>query len=317
MRAVVVGSVLVMVAACSKAKEPPPGTIVEVRDRLTNEVIPLDAVPQALLDESARTSELQSRGFDGGTLTVHKAWNYRGPSTLAPDAGAKLVAIEMTIDVPKGNHLDLDDLDIIDAADRKNYGSDPQLQRVTVKSEPAGWEDPVFTESSPVRFIAVWAVPEKTTAVQLGYWGQTLTTGDLTLAASGPALPDSTERVVAHGTAGRTASGQTRHLLVVECWCARTASAPWSLGIVDSAPKPHHAVRAVEVDEATQPIAAGGARALYSKRRWVLEVWAEPIVRGLTDIGRRFPPPAARLSPSKALIAALDKAPIDELALEP
>jgi hypothetical protein len=314
MRAVLMWSVIAVIAGCSKTKEEPArGKIVEVRDRLTNELMPLDAVPREILEESARVSELQARGFAGGRLSVHKVWAYRGPSTITPLEDAKRVAIEMTLEIPKGNHFDLDDLDIIDAADGKNYGSDPQLQRVTARSEPAAWEDPVFTDASPLRFVAVWAVPKETQVLQLGYWGETITER-LTLGTPGPTLPEYSEAVVAYGTAGRKPSGEMRHLLVVECHCDRTARPP-SVQIAAPGNKLGYPVRAVEVDDAMQPLATATERPFYLKRSWVLEVWADPEANQLNDFGQRSPLPTRKLTPSKALLAALEAAPLDEIAL--
>lgn len=311
------------VVACSKGKEPPsaPGAratkheVVSAHDYLTGKPIPLDAIPEEILGEAARIGAEQARGFDGGTIRVHRVWNYRGASYIKPFEDAKLVAIEMTIEVPRDNHLDLDDLDIIDAATGDNYGSDPQLQRVTADGAQADWDDAVFGPESRYRFIAVWAVPKTTQAVKIGYWGQTITDA-LPIGDSGPALVEVTENVIAYGTAGRTGAGLTRHLIGVECFCARNASAP-SYTIFDAAKKAWFAVRTVEVDQAFQPLPPGKRLATYyGKRWWVLEVWSKDETGEIRKFGRPVTKPARKLVPSNALLTALERAELDEYALE-
>jgi hypothetical protein len=305
---------IVLVAACKK--ERPPATelpaIVEVRDRITGALIPLDAMPPEVLDHAAKLSAEQAVGLDNAQVAVKRAWNYQGPATIVANPGFKLVAMELRFTSIKWR-FDPDDLDIIDAADGQNYGSDPQLQRVTWKGEAVGWEDPMFKPDDDLQIIAVWGVPTATQRVKVGYWGATITP-TFTLDASGPVLPERTEAVVGYAVAGLAPDGSTRHLLLIQCSCARSENAPY-FAVVDAAGHTLDELRTIEVDAALLPISGDPmSRPLWGTRRWIVEQWGK-VAKEINQFGKRTPLPAT-IKPPTALLTALDRIAPDEVGLE-
>lgn len=198
----------------------------------------------------------------------------------------------------------------------RNYGSDPHLQRVTDKGEPADWEDPVFAENTPMHMVGLWAVPNSTTSVKLGYWGQTITKAIPIGAQEGPSIPDVKRNPPsAYLNAGKTDAGETRHLFLVDCFCSRTDSPP-DYQVVDSTRGLRSVLKIVEVDDKMMPLAKDAQRPYYATRRWVVEVWADAKAHELNQYGKHLPFPAKRLEMSKPLLAALSNAPLDKDNLE-
>src|ERR1700677_249615 len=75
-------------------------------------------------------SLVHSQGLKGATCLVFEAYNYPEKTEIDPVDGAKLVGVRVEFrNWKKG--FDLDDVDVIDAADNQNYGNDPLIQFLT------------------------------------------------------------------------------------------------------------------------------------------------------------------------------------------
>src|SRR5580658_3729656 len=92
----------------------------------TTDADPRD-IPPEVAKAAREVSLVQSQGLKGATCLVSAAYNYPGQTEVVAVDGAKLVGVNVEFrNWKKG--FDLDDVDIIDAADNQNYGSDPLIQ---------------------------------------------------------------------------------------------------------------------------------------------------------------------------------------------
>lgn len=252
----------------------------------------------------------RGRAFDGVTLTVHRVWAYHGPGVGELEPGTMRVAVELTVDIATGVEVDVHDIAIIsaDGGTTPDRGEPELFVRVTEDGELAAIDDPVFTEQSPLRLVAVAVIPATATAITLVHEERTLAE-HLPLGAAGPMLPDTwTQTAIAYGTAGQTERGDTRHLVVVECVWSR-AHEPPGFTLVDGKGRLRLSIKAVEVDDAMQPCES--SQAYYARRRFVFEIWADAEARA--EDGSL---PATKLHPGPALLAALARVEVEPLLLD-
>ena len=160
-------------------------------------------------------SLVQSQGLKGATCQVQMAYNYPGKTEAEPVDGAKLIGVRVEFrDWKKG--FDLDDVDVIDAADNQNYGSDPLIQFLTEQGDFIDDNDPDFDAEGPLRCLLIYAVPKSCQAIKLGYWGDVIAPTAIPLADTGPVRPESSERVLKIARRDRAGAKFDRYLLEIE-----------------------------------------------------------------------------------------------------
>lgn len=118
-------------------------------------------------------AKIESSVFNGAEVIVHGVYRYEAESFLKLDPGQRLVAVDVELKGVKPG-VDLNDIDIVDAAKNENFGSDPDIipldedkgTTCTQKNWPKSWER--------VRMLLVYAVPTRVRNIQLSYWNRTL-----------------------------------------------------------------------------------------------------------------------------------------------
>ena len=152
---------------------------------------PSPEVTKALQELSAK----QLQALTDATVIAHRAYQYRGYSSLNPIPTAKLIAVDVEFRNYKPS-LDLDDIDIVDAKSNNNHGSDPQVVRLTSNGDLApNPEESAWPENfAPLRVLLIYAVPQECSAINLAYWGKVLLATPQPISGTGPSLTDPTSR---------------------------------------------------------------------------------------------------------------------------
>ncbi|HEY8142831.1 MAG TPA: hypothetical protein VIG06_09170 [Kofleriaceae bacterium] len=314
---------LVVVAGCRRSAEPPqrarddagllrkydPSTSIPVEQKRVEDL------PPELQETVRAQAAQQAAGLEGARVELRRAWAHGGPASFAPGAGARLVAVDVDIQLSTGGGFDPDDLELVDADRGESFGSDPEIHRLTGDGQVADWDDPVFTDPDRIRMLLVYAAPRATTRIKLSYWGRDVG-GAAVIAPSGPNVPVESLRVVSHATAGAAPlAGYLRHRVLIEAksW-SRIARPDWFTLAYRLTGKDRFADgdHFIEVDQAGSPIDAPLAKRplVVPVRRFVIEFW---LVEGGTELafnqfGRRTPLPASALVLSPAAEKALARA---------
>ena len=160
-------------------------------------------------------SLVQSQGLKGATCVVSAAYNYPGKTEVEPVDGAKIIGVRVEFrDWKKG--FDLDDVDVIDATDNQNYGSDPLIQFLTEQGDFIDDNDPDFDAEGPLHCLLLFAVPKSCRAIKLGYWGSIVSATATPLADTGPLRPETSERVLTIAKRQGPNTPFDRYLLQIE-----------------------------------------------------------------------------------------------------
>lgn len=306
---------LLLLAALSCKRAAPSDHGAAANDRPVRQVVTTDDVPPELRDVVAEVSQRQADGGDRARATLRRAWEYAPPPELDPALNARLVAIELELDIP-GTGFDLDDIDIIDAATGENYGSDPLLQCLTPSGEAVDFDDPaVGADDHHVRLLAVWGVPRAVQRVKLGYWQRSIS-GEIAIGATRPELRviDETEAAIGYGIGPVTATGARSHYLLVEQFGSRVAPPP-SYQLVNRGELLDMG-RALEVDATMTPVTTPiEARPYYGRRTWLLEypAPADIEVSALNQFGEHSELPRRAIKAGAAALAALARRPLEDL----
>lgn len=166
-----------LVAGCGR--EPArtsPGTPAE---DASTEAASTDAIlsSEAVQRDLEQVARRQSKGLQGAVTTVHRAFRYGGGNTNRADQaadGQQVVAVDVEF---RGFHegFDLDDVDIVDGASGKNFGSGPQMRLLrsdgTLEQNNAKWD----SAGDSLRVLLIYTIPKETTSIKLAYWGDQLT----------------------------------------------------------------------------------------------------------------------------------------------
>jgi hypothetical protein len=243
---------------------------------------------------------------------VRSAWNYAGTlrASLPPDT--KLVAADIELPPPKGGRFDLDDIDIFDADTGETYGSDPQIQRLTMDGDFVDNEDPELKDRADYRGIFVWVVPRRVRNINFGYWGEMLYTKPIPLAAQGRLLPEPSVTVVSRHDGGAAEKGYRRQHVVLRAaqWSRVRTPAHYRL-FVAASPRERDDCdldRWVEVSSDMAPLEVDvAARPFYlPERRFLLEFWCPKGLDpdSLTEF-RLLNDPLPKTTPSTLPAAAL------------
>ncbi len=147
-----------------------------------------EEVPVASGKADQEVSLMQSQGLKGATCLVYTAYNYPGETEIEPVDGAKLVGVNVEFRNWKQG-FDLDDIDVVDAANNQNFGNDPLVQFLTVDGQFIDDNDPDFDDEGPLRCLLIFVVPQTCPTIQLGYWGNILTPVAIPLENTGPVRP--------------------------------------------------------------------------------------------------------------------------------
>ncbi len=149
-------------------------------------VDPESAVVNAVLEDAARK---QAAGLGSGTVTVNGAWNYTGHSNLSAKPEARLVAIDVTIK-DHTIEFDYDDIEIVDAALKISYGSDPDLALLNLSSGRLE-ADPSNRAMAPGpdRLLLIYGFPKDSKGFDLYYWGKKLNHSAIVPAETGWEIP--------------------------------------------------------------------------------------------------------------------------------
>lgn len=125
---------------------------------------------------------------------VSAVWEYTGGGELKAQPGSILVAAEIEFPAPAPDaRFDLDDIDIFDADTGRNFGSGPDIQRLTPAGDFVFEDDPEVKDRNDYRGIFVWQVPAGVKRVNFGYWGDMLFVRPFVVQKSGGrTIPEST-----------------------------------------------------------------------------------------------------------------------------
>lgn len=145
-------------------------------------------VPPVVAEAWQQVTTVKAVALDNATVTVHRAYNYSGPSDFEPVDGAKLIAVDVGVS-GYTDRFKIWDVDIVDGDTNENYGSDPHVAFLNDSGEFFTYDGDEVDFSRAIRLLLVYGVPTSTTSVQLGYWGRDLTKGTVLLADQGPPLP--------------------------------------------------------------------------------------------------------------------------------
>ena len=127
--------------------------------------------------------------MEGITTTLHKAYAYQGYSYHDPEAGAKLVGVDVEFG-DYGDGLALDDIELLDGASNEGIGGFPHIElmspdgQVLQDAADADWPG----AGGPLRVLLIFSVPEATNSVKLAYGGGLLTAEPTLIGSDGPAL---------------------------------------------------------------------------------------------------------------------------------
>ncbi|HEX7706495.1 MAG TPA: hypothetical protein VF701_08565 [Thermoanaerobaculia bacterium] len=121
---------------------------------------------------------------------VRGVWIYTAGTQVKAAPGTQLIAADLHFPPATEGKFDLDDIDLFDAEDGTNFGSDPYIQRLTPEGEMVDDDDPVVADDRDYRGIFVWQVPRAVTRVNFGYWGEMLYKNPVTVDADVRVLPE-------------------------------------------------------------------------------------------------------------------------------
>jgi hypothetical protein len=311
--------VLLAAAGCRRSAEPPPparDAAGPLREYAPETSIPVEArrvedLPPELQDAGRAPAAQQAGGLEGARVELRRAWVHGGPASFAPGVGARLVAVDLDIQLSTGGGFDPDDLELLDADRGESFGSDPEIHRLTGDGQVADWDDPVFTDPDHIRMLLLYAAPRATGRIKLSYWGRDVG-GAAVIAPRGPSVPVESHRVISHAAAGEAPlAGYLRHRVLIEArnW-SRVTRPDWFTLAYTLTGKDRYADgdHFIEVDQAGSPIVAPLAKRplVVPVRRFVIEFWLKEGGRdlALNEFGRRTPLPASAL----VLPAAAEKA---------
>lgn len=128
---------------------------------------------------------------------MNAVWKYAGRKQLQASPGHILVAADIQLPAPPDGRFDLDDIDIFDADTGENFGSGPDIQRLTPSGEFVNGDDPEVKDRKDYRGIFVWEVPETVKKVNFGYWGDMLFVKPFPVQKTGRTIPETKVNVVA------------------------------------------------------------------------------------------------------------------------
>lgn len=127
--------------------------------------------------------------MEGITTTLHKAYAYQGYSYHDPEAGAKLVGVDVEFG-DYGDGLDLDDVELLDGASNEGIGGFPHIELMSQDGQVLqGAADTEWPGAGgPLRVLLIFSVPEATNSVKLAYGGGLLTVEPTSIGNDGPSL---------------------------------------------------------------------------------------------------------------------------------
>lgn len=142
-----------------------------------------------------RGSDDGPKADDDSGVVVHRVYDYTGYTWIEPTANAKRIAVDVELrnDEPR---LDLDGVEIMNGETNQSYGGHPHAVRLTGDGKPASGSEAVTSteQSRPLRVLLIYAVPNDTKSIKLGYWGQPLTTKSVPVTGNGPSLSKPAEQ---------------------------------------------------------------------------------------------------------------------------
>jgi len=127
--------------------------------------------------------------MEGITTTLHKAYAYQGYSYHDPEAGSKLVGVDVEFG-DYGDGLDLDDVELLDGASNEGIGGFPHIELMSQDGQVLqGAADTEWPGAGgPLRVLLIFSVPEATNSVKLAYGGGLLTVEPTSIGNDGPSL---------------------------------------------------------------------------------------------------------------------------------
>jgi hypothetical protein len=146
------------------------------------------AVPPAVAAALQAVVKEKSAALKNATVTVNRAYNYSGPTTTVPRKSAKRIAVDATFS-GYSDRFKIWDVDIIDGKTDDNFGSEPDVAFLNDKGEFLSFEGDDVDFNKPIRLLMIYAVPDRTSSIKIGYWGDDLTKTSIPLEEQGPALP--------------------------------------------------------------------------------------------------------------------------------
>jgi hypothetical protein len=147
------------------------------------------AVPPAVAAALQAVVKEKSVALKNATVSVNRAYNYTGPTTTVPRKSAKRIAVDATFSGCT-DRFKIWDVDIIDGKTDDNFGSEPDVAFLNDKGEFLSFEGDDVDFTKPIRLLMIYAVPDSTSSIKLGYWGDEQTKIAIPLEEQGPALPD-------------------------------------------------------------------------------------------------------------------------------
>jgi hypothetical protein len=116
----------------------------------------------------------QSAGLDGATVHVHSAAEFEGKTWIEPLNRCHLICVDVEF-TNYQDGFDLDDVDVIDAESNENLGSNPDMYLIDAEGNPLPQEAPWPEQRKSIRVLLIYAVPDATRRIKLGYWNKTMT----------------------------------------------------------------------------------------------------------------------------------------------
>lgn len=275
----------------------------------------VDDLPPELREAVRAQAAQQAAGLQGARVELRRAYAYGARASFAPAAGARLVAVDVSIGLSGAGAFDPDDVELVDADSDESFGSDPEIHRLTDSGQAAEWEDPVFTDPDRFRMLLVYSAPRATRRVALSYWGSKIGAA-ATIEPSGPTIPLESHVVLSHAAAGPAPlEGYLRHRVLLEArnW-SRMTRPDWFTLAYSLAGKEKFADSDhwIEVDDRMRPISDPIERRplMLPVRRFVIEFW---LIEGgkliaFNELGRRTPLPAQPLMLTPVAEKALARA---------
>lgn len=232
--------------------------------------------------------------------TVHAVWKYGGGSQLKAPPGAILVAADISFPTPTGDKFDLDDIDIFDADTGENYGSGPDIQRLTPNGDFVAEDDPEIKDRTDYRGIFVWQVPASVKRVNFGYWGDMLFVKPFSLAKTGRRIPESSIEAEAAEYSGPVNPKYDRYLVLLHARNWFRTRVPSSYHLYATSASEDRRVcdweAWIEIDSDNVPINTPILKRAYvsTNRTFLVEYWCPSHVRPdkLDLFGTRFELPA-------------------------
>lgn len=230
---------------------------------------------------------------------VRSVWIYAAGTQLKAASGTHLVAADLHFPAATEGKFDLDDIDLFDAQDGTNFGSDPYIQRLTPEGEMVDDDDPVVADDLDYRGIFVWQIPRAVKRVNFGYWGEMLYKEPVTVGVDARVLPELQVDAVGAERGGAATDAYESHLVMLHARNAFRTFTPRNYTLHASAASEEQSLcdinAWIEVDRDGGVVTATLQNRAYLLRdRWFLvEYWCAKGIRPdtLNIFGEQTPLP--------------------------